>query len=453
MFSRVLIANRGEVAVRVIRALHELGVEAVAVYSTADSDSLHVRLADRAVCIGLPPASASYLRIPSLIAAATTTGCQAVHPGWGFVAESPAFVQACVENDLVFVGPSADTMARMGDKAVAKTEVARAGVPLVPGTERAGTPGEVRSAAEELGYPVLLKATAGGGGRGMRLIQTPEELETAFGSASAEAEAAFGDGGLYLEKAVVPARHVEVQVLADGYGGVLTLGERECSIQRRHQKLIEESPSPALSPPVREEMEAAAERACHAIDYRNAGTFEFVLARDGSFYFIELNARLQVEHPVTELVTGVDLVREQLRIAAGEPLESTGRAERRGHAVEVRINAEDPARDFAPAPGRIERLRPPLGPGVRFDTHVEQGTVVSPYYDSLLGKVIVWDADRPSAIARCIRALRELDIQGIPTTRDFAIDVLRSEEFASGRYSTSYLSEHTTGRAGALTLS
>jgi acetyl-CoA carboxylase, biotin carboxylase subunit len=441
MFKRVLVANRGEVAVRVIRALHESDVEAVAVYSTVDEDSLHVRLADRAVCVGPPQASESYLRIPSLIAAATTTGCEAVHPGWGFLAENPAFVEACADNDLVFVGPSADVMARMGDKLQAKAEMREADVPVVPGTEGATTLDEARDAAEEAGYPVLLKARAGGGGKGMRLVTEPSDLDAAFTTAALEAEASFGDGSLYLEKAVSPARHVEIQVLADGEGGVLTLGERECSIQRRHQKLIEESPSPALTPDRREEMEAAAERACEAIGYRNAGTFEFLLGPDHAFYFIELNARLQVEHPVSELVTGMDIVREQLRIAAGERLARTGRAERRGHAIEVRLNAEDPSRDFVPSPGLITRFRPPLGPGIRLDTYVEEGTTVPPHYDSLLGKLIVWDESRPEAIARALRALGELQLDGIPTTRALAIDVLRSEGFATGRYSTSYLVE------------
>jgi acetyl-CoA carboxylase biotin carboxylase subunit len=441
MFRRVLVANRGEVAVRVIRALHENDVEAVAVYSTADRESLHVRLADRAVAIGPPQATESYLKIPSVIAAATTTGCDAVHPGWGFLAENPAFVEACADNDLVFIGPSAEVMARMGDKVRAKAELKAADVPLVPGTEGVTDLDESRDAADEVGYPVLLKATAGGGGKGMRLVQGPDELDSAYNTASLEAEAAFGDGSLYLEKAVSPARHVEIQVLADGQGGVLTLGERECSIQRRHQKLIEESPSPALDDETREAMEAAAERACHAIDYRNAGTFEFLLGPDRSFYFIELNARLQVEHPVTEMVTGIDLVREQLRIADGAPLERTGRADRHGHAIEVRINAEDPARDFAPAPGRITRFRPPLGPGVRLDTFIEDGTDVPPHYDSLLGKLIVWDETRPEAIARALRALGELELDGVPTTRELALDILRSEEFASGRYSTGFIEE------------
>src|SRR5919109_537837 len=448
-FSRVLIANRGEVAVRVIRALHELDIEAVAVYSTADERALHVRLADRAVCIGPPPAAESYLRIPSLVAAATTTGCEAVHPGWGFLAESPAFVEACADNDLVFVGPSAETMARMGDKVQAKAEMRAAEVPLVPGTEEATGIGETRAAADEVGYPVLLKAAAGGGGKGMRLVRRADELDSAFGTAALEAEAAFGDGSLYLEKAISPARHVEIQVLADGRGGVLTLGERECSIQRRHQKLVEESPSPALDSATRETMEAAAERACRAIGYRNAGTFEFLLGPDRSFYFIELNARLQVEHPVSELVTGIDVVREQLRIAFGGGLERTGRAGRRGHAIEVRLNAEDPRNGFAPSPGSVTRFRPPLGPGVRFDTYVENGAEVPPHYDSLLGKLVVWDESRAEAIGRALRALGELQLEGVTTTRELAVDVLRSEEFGTGRYSTDYLAE-AAGRLPAI---
>jgi acetyl-CoA carboxylase, biotin carboxylase subunit len=439
-FNRVLVANRGEVAVRVIRALHELDIEAVAVYSTADKDSLHVRLADRAVCIGPAAAAASYLRIPSIVAAANTTGCQAVHPGWGFLAENPAFAEACAENDLVFVGPSPEVLARMGDKASAREEMGAAGVPLVPGTPPLG-PDEARDAADELGYPVLLKATAGGGGKGMRLVEEPDELDAAYATASAEADASFGDGRLYLEKAIVPARHVEIQVLGDVHGGVLTLGERECSIQRRHQKLIEESPSPALTPERREEMEATAERAVRALGYTNAGTFEFLLGPDGSFYFIELNARLQVEHPVSELITGIDLVHEQLRVAAGEPLELTGRAPRRGHAIEVRVNAEDPARDFLPTPGRVARFRPPLGPGVRVDTYVEDGAEIPPYYDSLLAKVVVWAPDRERALARCVRALNEFDVIGVPTTIAAAAQVIRSEGFARGNYSTRYLDD------------
>jgi acetyl-CoA carboxylase biotin carboxylase subunit len=441
MFARVLVANRGEIAVRVIRTLHELGIEAVAVYSTADRGALHTRLADRAICIGPPPAAESYLSIASIIGAAETTGCEAIHPGYGFLAENAAFVRACADSDVVFIGPEADVMEQMGDKVRAKAAMAAAGVPVVPGTDGLGSAAEARKAADGFGYPVLLKAAAGGGGKGMRLVTSAGEIEGAFQTASVEAAAAFGDGRVYVEKALVPARHVEIQVLADSEGGVLTLGERECSIQRRHQKLIEESPSPALTSERREEMEAAAERACLAVGYRNAGTFEFLVGSDGAFYFIELNARLQVEHPVTELVTGIDLVREQLRIAAGERLATIGRAVRGGHAIEVRLNAEDPARGFAPSPGTITRFRPPLGPFDRLDTHIEEGTEVPPHYDSLLAKLVVWDHDRPGAIARCRRALSELEIDGVHTTRELAVDIMHSEAFVSGNYSTSFLAD------------
>jgi acetyl-CoA carboxylase biotin carboxylase subunit len=441
MFNRVLVANRGEIAVRVIRALHELGVEAVAIYSTADRDSLHVRIADQAICVGPPAAAESYLQIPSVIAAAETTGCDAVHPGYGFLAENPAFARACVENDVVFVGPPAGVMAMMGDKISAKQAMRAANVPTVPGSEGSTDAQAALAAATEIGFPILLKASAGGGGKGMRLVQRAAELEDAFRLAANEADAAFGDATMYVEKAVVPARHVEIQVLCDEHGNVLTLGERECSIQRRHQKLIEETPSPALRPEQREAMEEAAERACRAVGYRNAGTFEFLLGPDGSFYFIELNARLQVEHPVSELVTGIDIVREQLRIAAGERLSVTGRAPRRGHAIEIRLNAEDPEHDFRPSPGPVTRFTPAQGPGVRVDTFVESGSVISPYYDSLVAKLIVWDEDRPAALARAERALGETVLEGIPTTRDLAFEVLGSVPFRTGEYSTSTLSE------------
>ena len=439
MFTRVLVANRGEIAVRVIRALHELGVEAVAVYSTADEHSAHVRLADEAVCIGPPSASESYLSIQAIITAAQTTGCQAVHPGYGFLSENPVFVEACAENDLVFIGPPPEVMRTMGDKIAARTAMRAANVPTVPGTDGATTLDEARAAAGRIGYPVMVKASAGGGGKGMRLVASDEELEDAFNAAGAEAGAAFGNATLYVEKVIDPARHVEIQVLCDTHGNVLTLGERECSIQRRHQKLIEETPSPALNEETRVEMEAAAARACAAVGYVNAGTFEFLLGDDGQFSFIELNARLQVEHPVTEFCTGFDIVRAQIEVAAGFPLSVTGRAPRKGHAIEIRVNAEDPTRDFMPAPGRINRFRPPLGPGVRIDTFIEDGTEITPYYDSLLAKLVVWDADRPSAIARARRALRELVVDGVPTTRDIALHVLESEPFASGTYSTSTL--------------
>jgi acetyl-CoA carboxylase biotin carboxylase subunit len=450
VFSRVLVANRGEIAVRIVRALHELDIEAVAVYSTADRDALHVELADEAVCIGPPSATESYLRIPNVVAAAATSGCDAVHPGYGFLAENPAFVRACEDNDLVFVGPPADVMERMGDKVRAKEELRATGVPLVPGTDGVGDFDDLRRAAVEAGFPVLLKAAAGGGGKGMRVVHVADDLEGAYQAASAEAEAAFGDGTLYLEKALVPARHVEIQVLCDASGGILTLGERECSVQRRHQKLIEESPSPALDAAAREEMESAVERACAAIGYRNAGTFEFLLGPDGGFHFIEVNCRLQVEHPVSELVTGIDIVREQVRIAAGESLDRTGRAPRRGHALEVRINAEDPARGFVPSPGVVTRFRPPLGAGTRVDTAIREGGEIPPFYDSLVAKIAVWDETRDLALGRARRALSELEVEGVATTRQLALDVLASNEFASGDYSTSTLAE-LEGRLPSLT--
>jgi acetyl-CoA carboxylase, biotin carboxylase subunit len=441
VFDRVLVANRGEIAVRVIRALHELGIEAVAVYSTADRDALHVELADQAVCIGPPAAAESYLSISNVVAAAETTGCDAVHPGYGFLAENDAFVRACEDSGVVFIGPTADVVEQMGDKVRAKEAMSTAGVPLVPGSDGTAGLAELRAAAAGAGFPVLLKAAAGGGGKGMRMVASEEELDGAFAAATAEAQAAFGDGLLYVEKLVSPARHVEIQVLCDSAGGVLTLGERECSIQRRHQKLVEESPSAALDDATREQMEATVARACEAIGYRNAGTFEFLVGPDGAFYFIEVNCRLQVEHPVSELVTGIDIVREQIRIAAGEPLAATGRAPRRGHAIEIRINAEDPARGFLPAPGTITRLELPLGPGVRVDTALRSGSEIPPYYDSLIAKLVVWDDTRAAAIGRAERALRELSIEGIPTTRDLALDVLSSPAFRSGDYSTSTLGE------------
>jgi acetyl-CoA carboxylase, biotin carboxylase subunit len=441
VFERVLIANRGEVAVRIIRACRELGVETVAVYSTADRESLHVRLAERAVHIGPPLPADSYLRIPSLVAAATTTECDAVHPGWGFLAENAAFALACEDNDLVFIGPRAETIETMGDKIAAKEAMAEAGVPLVPGSDGAVDLDQAREVAAEVGFPVLLKASAGGGGRGMRLVESADELDAAYRTASSEAQSAFGDGSLYVEKAVVGARHVEIQVLGDGEGAVLTLGERDCSIQRRHQKLVEESPSPAVTPEIRSEMEGAAHRACEALRYRGAGTIEFLLDADGRFYFIEMNTRLQVEHPVTELVTGIDLAHAQLAVAAGEGLPREGRADLRGHAIEFRINAEDPAEDFRPAPGRVSRFRPPLGPGVRVDTHVDEGYAIPPFYDSLIAKVIVWGEAREVAIARGRRALSELELEGVPTTRGLALDIVSSEEFGSGDYTTSFLAD------------
>jgi acetyl-CoA carboxylase, biotin carboxylase subunit len=440
MLRRVLIANRGEAAVRLIRACHDIGIEAVAVYSTGDRDGLWVRQADRAICIGSHLAADSYLNIRNLIGAAEIAGCDAVHPGWGFLAESAAFARACADNDLVFVGPPAESIDLMGDKSRAKQTMQEAGVPLVPGSaDRLSGVADASRQASDVGFPVLLKAAAGGGGKGMRLVHDPGQLEEAYHLAAAEAEASFGDPGLYLERAISAPRHVEMQVLADGRGGVLVLGERDCSVQRRHQKLIEEAPSPALEAGTRRQMAEAARLACIGCGYRNAGTVEFLLDADGSFYFIEMNTRLQVEHPVTELVTGMDVAVEQLRLAGGRPLPATGLSELRGHAIELRLNCEDPAAGFRPAAGTITRFRPALGPGVRFDTHAYEGYRIPPFYDSLLAKLIVWGADREQALARARRALRELEIEGVPTTAGLFRDVLREPGFVSGSYTTAYL--------------
>jgi len=440
VFDRILIANRGEVAVRIARACRELGIESVAVYSTADRDSMHAELADRAVQIGPPAAAQSYLNIPALVAAAETTACEAVHPGWGFLAENAEFARACEDSELAFVGPRPESIEVMGDKVRAKATMREAGVPVVPGSVGEASLEDARDLADEIGLPLLLKASAGGGGKGMRLVNHADELADAFGMAVAEAEASFGHGGMYVEKALEDARHVEIQVLGDGEGGVLTLGERDCSVQRRHQKLVEEAPSPAVDAGLRAEMEAAAARACETLRYRGAGTLEFLLTDEG-FYFIEMNTRLQVEHPVTELLTGVDLARAQLRVAAGEGLPAISSSELRGHAIEVRLNAEDPARGFLPAPGTLTRFRPPLGPGVRVDTHAYEGYTIPPFYDSLVGKIIVWAEDRPAAVGRMLRALQELEVEGVPTTRELAMDVMRHESFASGQYTTGFLAE------------
>jgi acetyl-CoA carboxylase, biotin carboxylase subunit len=442
VLTRVLVANRGECAVRIVRACHDLGIEAVAVYSTADRDGLWIEQADRAVCIGPHQPAESYLNVSNLIGAAETTGCDAVHPGWGFLAENAGFVRVCSDNDLVFVGPPAEAMEVMGDKSRARERMREAGVPLVPGSlDRLGGADHARTMAAEIGYPVLLKATAGGGGRGMRLVTDPADIEDAYGVASAEALTSFGDGGMYLERAVVGARHVEMQVLADAAGGVLVLGERDCSIQRRHQKLIEEGPSPALDAATRDVMADAARRACLACDYVNAGTVEFLLDREGNPFFIEMNTRLQVEHPVSELVTGIDIAAWQLRIAGGETLPATGLAPLRGHAIEFRINCEDPRKGFMPAAGTVTRFRAPLGAGVRVDTHAYEGYRVPPFYDSMLAKVIVHGSDRGEALARARRALGELEIEGVATTRDLFLEIVDEPGFRSGAYTTAYLED------------
>jgi acetyl-CoA carboxylase, biotin carboxylase subunit len=422
---KVLVANRGEIAVRVIRAARDLGLGSVAVYSTADETGLPALLADEAVCIGPPKAKDSYLNIDAILQAAKQTGADAIHPGYGFLSENAAFAHACHAAGITFVGPSAETIERMGDKAAARAVAREAGVPVVPGVDGISSAEDATAAAKEIGYPVMVKAAAGGGGRGIRVATRPDELATLVEEAAREAEASFGDGRLYLERMLVGARHVEVQVLGDGRGNAVHVYERECSLQRRRQKVMEESPSPALTPETRHALCESAARLARSVAYAGAGTLEYLLDADGSFYFIEMNTRIQVEHPVTELVTGLDLVREQLRIAAGEPL-SVGQDEivQRGHAIEFRINAEDPARGFLPSPGTVTALRLPGGPGVRIDTAIYQGYTIPPFYDSLVAKLIVWGADRTEAIARGRRALRELHIEGIKTTTALHLDLL-----------------------------
>jgi acetyl-CoA carboxylase biotin carboxylase subunit len=441
LFSKILIANRGEIAVRVIRACREMGIKTVAIYSEADAESLHVRYADEAYCIGPAESAKSYLNVPRVIAAAEVTDAEAVHPGYGFLAENPYFAEACEASNLAFLGPTYETITDVGDKASARRIMSRAGVPVVPGSNGPlKTEDDALAVAEEIGYPVMVKAVAGGGGRGMRVVHTPPALAKAFATASAEAEAAFGNPELYVEKYVSNPRHVEVQILGDGRGHVIHLGERDCSIQRRHQKLIEESPAPALPKKTREKIQAAAVTAGKAVNYRSAGTVEFLLDADGSFYFIEVNARVQVEHPVSEMVTGVDIIKEQFRIAAGGSLPKNS-PPLEGHAIECRINAEDPDRDFRPSPGTITNYIPSGGPGVRVDTHIYPGYAVPPYYDSLLAKLIVWAPDRDEAIARMGRALAETAIEGVPTTIPFHYRVIRSRMFKEGKVSTGFIAE------------
>jgi len=438
---RVLVANRGEIALRIIRGCHEEGLEAVAVYSEADRSSPHVRAADRAVEIGPPPAKDSYLNVTRLIEAAEHSGADAVHPGYGFLAERAHFAEAVERAGLAFVGPPADAIRAMGEKTEARRLMANAGVPIVPGTTAAVPDAEaaVRT-ADEIGYPVLLKAAAGGGGKGMRTAGSANEVRKAFQHAQSEALSAFGDGSVYLERFVERPRHVEIQVLADRFGGVVHLGERECSVQRRHQKLIEESPSPAVDIDLRLRMGEAAVTAARSVGYLSAGTVEFLLDDSGRFYFLEMNTRLQVEHPVTELVYGVDIVREQLRIAAGESMTVSTRPMRpRGHAIECRITAEDPFSNFMPATGSIEYLQVPTGPGVRWDGGVESGSEVGVFYDSLLGKLIVWGETRDRAIQRMRRALDEMVVVGVPTAQPFHRRVMDDPEFCSGSYDIGYL--------------
>jgi acetyl-CoA carboxylase, biotin carboxylase subunit len=442
-FSKILIANRGEIALRILRTCEELGIATVAVHSTVDQSALHVQLADEAVCIGEAPSAKSYLNIPNIIAAALTRGATAIHPGYGFLAENAKFAEICADHKIHFIGPSPDSMRRMGDKSTAKETMQKAGVPTVPGSDGIVADEEVAKVlAEQIGFPLMVKATAGGGGRGMRLVREPEDLVRLFLAAQGEAEAAFGNGGVYLEKFIEKPRHIEFQIFADSHGNVVHLGERDCSIQRRHQKLLEEAPSAALNPDLRERMGIAAVKAAQSIGYVGAGTVEFLLDASGNFYFMEMNTRIQVEHPVTEMITGLDLIAEQIRIAQGEKLSVTQeQVVLRGHAIECRINAEDPDHNFRPTPGRILAYLAPGGPGVRMDSHVYPDYEIPPYYDSLIGKLIVWGPDRKTAIARMQRALQECAITGVCTTIGFHQKILADAEFQAGLVYTNFVEQ------------
>jgi acetyl-CoA carboxylase, biotin carboxylase subunit len=443
-FDKILIANRGEIALRILHTCAEMGIATVAVHSTIDRQALHVQLADESVCIGPPHSGKSYLNIPNIIAAALTRNATAIHPGYGFLAENARFAEICADHNLVFIGPSKEAMLSMGDKSTAKKTMQKAGVPTVPGSKGLlEDETEAIAMAREIGYPVMIKATAGGGGRGMRLVEDESQFLILFRAAQGEAEAAFGNGGVYLEKFIECPRHIEFQILADSHGNVVHLGERDCSIQRRHQKLLEEAPSAVLSLELRSKMGQAAVLAAKSIDYVGAGTVEFLLDKSGNFYFMEMNTRIQVEHPVTEVVTGLDLIAEQIRVAQGEKLRFTQQdIQLKGHAIECRINAEDPEHNFRPHPGRISGYLPPGGPGVRIDSHVYTDYEIPPYYDSLIGKLIVWGENREIAIKRMKRALRECAITGVPTTIGFHQKILETPAFLKGEVYTNFIQEH-----------
>jgi acetyl-CoA carboxylase biotin carboxylase subunit len=440
MFKKVLIANRGEIALRVIRACRELGVQTVAVYSEADRESLHVRFADDDVCIGPAPSRESYLNIPRLIAAAEITGADAIHPGYGFLAENAEFAETCAASGIAFIGPTAEQIRVMGDKAAARKAMAAVGVPIVP-----GTPGPVEDVdealefARDIGFPVIIKAAAGGGGKGMRVARDPDDFARSFQLARSEALSAFGNGDVYVEKYLAKPRHVEFQILGDKHGNVIHLGERDCSVQRRHQKLVEEAPCPVMTPELRAAMGEAAVRGAKAIDYVGAGTIEMLLNEDFSFFFMEMNTRIQVEHPVTEMLTGVDLVKEQIRVAAGERLSVLELPPLRGHVIECRVNAEDPARNFQPSPGHLSVFHPPGGPGVRLDTHVYAGYTVPPFYDSLIAKLVVQGRDRQEALRRMQMALESFVIEGVTTTMPFLARVMQHPDFQAGQVDTKWL--------------
>lgn len=438
-----MIANRGEIALRINRACQELGVRTVAIFSEADRDSLHVRQADEAFCVGPGPAGRSYLNIPNIISTALITSCDAVHPGYGFLAENARFAEICNDHGLTFIGPKPSVIALMGDKATAKRVVREAGVATTPGTDVLATIEDAQKAASTIGYPLLLKATAGGGGRGMRVVNEESELSRAYAGATAEAEASFKDGRVYLERLIREPRHIEVQVLGDEFGNIVHLGERDCSVQKpAHQKLVEETPAPNLSPQVRDAVHEMALQASRFVGYTNAGTIEFLVSGDDA-YFMEMNTRIQVEHPVTEMVYNIDLVKEQIRISAGEPL-GYGQNDlgARGHAIECRVNAEDPRNNFAPAAGTVSKIVFPGGPGIRVDTHMYAGATIPPYYDSMIAKIVAFGATRDVAIARMDRALRETLVEGVSTTIDICLEILASSKFRSGRYDVEFIPAH-----------
>lgn len=443
MFNKILIANRGEIALRVIRTCKELGIKTVAVYSEADRDSLHVTFADEAVCIGPPPSKESYLKIPLIISAAQITGADAIHPGYGFLAENADFSEICAESNIKFIGPTPEMIRAMGDKSFAKDTMKKHGVPVIPGSDGiVKNQAQAKEMAKEIGFPIIIKASAGGGGKGMRIVKAESDFDNSFQMARTEAEAAFGNPDVYLEKYVENPRHVEIQVMGDSFGNVYHYGERDCSVQRRHQKLIEESPSPALDDNLRNKMGEAAILGAKAVNYEGAGTIEFLLDKHKNFYFMEMNTRIQVEHPVTELVYKVDLVRQQILVAAGEKIETLPQKPE-GHAIEFRINAEDPANGFRPSPGSIQSLHFPGGFGIRIDSHVYQSYKIPPYYDSLISKLIVWGKNRHDAITRAGRALEEFTIEGIKTTIPFHLQVLKDERFISGNFDTHFLENFT----------
>ena len=445
MFNKILIANRGEIALRVIRACHELGIKTVAIYSTADDLSLHVKFADEAVCIGPPPSSESYLNIPRIIAAGEITNSDAIHPGYGFLSESSEFSRICFENGFEFIGPNPEMIKSMGDKATAKKTMKSAGVPVIPGGEGILSDAEeAKIIANEMGYPIMLKATAGGGGRGMRLVKKENELTDLYEIAYQEALLGFGNGDLYIEKFIEKTRHIEIQILADAMGNVIHLGERDCSIQRRHQKLVEESPSSAVDNQLRIAMGEAAIAGAKSIDYIGVGTIEFLLDKNKNFYFMEMNTRIQVEHPVTEMVTGVDLIKQQIRVHAGEKCPSyNSNYKLRGHSIECRINAEDPSKNFMPSPKKITNFHMPGGKGVRIDSHAYTGYVIPTHYDSMIGKLIVHAKNRPQAIIRMQRALEEAIIEGPKTTIPYHQKIMENEDFISGKFDTGFLENFT----------